>query len=48
MSKNQPVQLGLCCVNTILRKQKPPIFWKELSITNQENRIISRERADTF
>ena len=26
MSKNQPVQLGLCCINTILRQQKPPIF----------------------
>ena len=26
MSKNQPVQLGLCCINTILREQKPPIF----------------------
>lgn len=26
MSKNKSVQLGLCCINTILREQKPPIF----------------------
>lgn len=26
MSHSQPVQLGLCCINTILREQKPPIF----------------------
>ena len=26
MSENKPVQLGLCCLNTILRKQKPPVF----------------------
>lgn len=26
MSQNKPVQLGLCCLNTELRKQKPPIF----------------------
>ena len=26
MSVNKPVQLGLCCLNTILRAQKPPVF----------------------
>jgi len=26
MSQNKPVQLGLCCINTILRAQKPPVF----------------------
>ena len=26
MSINKPVQLGLCCINTILRAQKPPVF----------------------
>ena len=26
MSQNKPVQLGLCCLNTILRAQKPPVF----------------------
>lgn len=26
MSENKPVQLGLCCINTQLRFQKPPIF----------------------
>ena len=25
-SNNLPVQLGLCCLNTILRAQKPPVF----------------------
>ena len=26
MSKNLPVQLGLCCMNTTLKKQKPPVY----------------------
>lgn len=26
MSINKQIQLGLCCINTILRDQKPPIF----------------------
>ena len=26
MSQNKPIQLGLCCMNTELRKQKPPVF----------------------
>ena len=27
MSKNKSIQLGLCCLNTILRGQKPfPVF----------------------
>ena len=26
MSVSKPIQLGLCCINTILRNQKPPIF----------------------
>ena len=26
MSENRPVQLGLCCMNSMLRKQKPSIF----------------------
>tara|TARA_X000000950_G_scaffold103335_1_gene130383 strand:- start:872 stop:1858 length:987 start_codon:yes stop_codon:yes gene_type:complete len=26
MSENKSIQLGLCCLNTVLRKQKPPIF----------------------
>ena len=25
-SKNKPIQLGLCCLNTTLRHQKPPVF----------------------
>jgi UV DNA damage endonuclease len=26
MSQNKPIQLGLCCLNTQLRVQKPPVF----------------------
>ena len=26
VSKNKPIQLGLCCLNTTLRHQKPPVF----------------------
>ena len=26
MSELKPIQLGLCCLNTILRSQKPPVF----------------------
>lgn len=26
MSVNKPIQLGLCCLNTILRKHNPPVF----------------------
>jgi UV DNA damage endonuclease len=26
MSYNKPIQLGLCCLNTVLREQNPPIF----------------------
>ena len=25
-SENKPIQLGLCCLNTNLREQKPPVF----------------------
>jgi len=26
MSENKPIQLGLCCLNTVLRQQKPTVF----------------------
>jgi len=26
MSENKPIQLGLCCINTILKNQKPSVF----------------------
>ena len=26
MSENKAIQLGLCCINTLLRAQKPPVF----------------------
>lgn len=25
-SRNKPIQLGMCCINTVLRNQKPPVF----------------------
>jgi len=25
-TSDKPIQLGLCCINTILRQQKPPVF----------------------
>ena len=25
-SINKPIQLGMCCINTVLRNQKPPVF----------------------
>lgn len=49
MSVNKPIQLGLCCLNTILRKQKPPIFasrsiilrtFKEKGIDHLQEKII--------
>ena len=41
MSDNKPIQLGLCCLNTILRKQKPPVFASRSIIlrTLQENGV---------
>ena len=26
MSNNQPIQLGLCCLNLTMREQKPSVF----------------------
>ena len=26
MSVNKPIQLGLCCMNTTLKENKPPIY----------------------
>ena len=26
MSKEKPIQLGLCCMNTTLKEQKPPVY----------------------
>jgi hypothetical protein len=26
MSENKSIQLGLCCINTLLRAQKPPVY----------------------
>ena len=26
MSENKPIQLGLCCLNTVLRQQRPTVF----------------------
>ena len=56
MSKNKSVQLGLCCINTILREQKPPIFCsrkmimrkiEELGISELKLKII-QNLADLY
>ena len=44
MSENKPVQLGLCCLNTILRKQKPPIFASRKMII----RTVEEKGIDTL
>ena len=49
MSENKPIQLGLCCLNTVLRNQKPPVFasrsiilrtFKEKGIDHLKDKII--------
>ena len=44
MSENKPIQLGLCCLNTILRAQKPPIFASRKMII----RTIKEKGIDTL
>lgn len=44
MSSPQPVQLGLCCINTILRAQKPPVFASRKMII----RSIQEQGIDTL
>ena len=44
MSQNKPIQLGLCCLNTILRAQKPPIFASRKMII----RTIKERGIDTL
>ena len=53
MSERKPIQLGLCCLNTILRGQKPPIFAsrkmiirtiKEKGISELKEKIIQNLR----
>ena len=53
MSENKPVQLGLCCLNTILRTQKPPVFAsrkliirtiEEKGIENLQEKILQNLR----
>lgn len=41
MNESRPIQLGLCCINTELRKQKPPVFMSRKMIirTIQEHGI---------
>jgi len=44
MSENKPIQLGLCCLNTILRNQKPPIFASRKMII----RTVKEKGIDTL
>ena len=46
MSLCKPVQLGLCCLNTILREQKPPIFAsRKMIIRSIEERGIDELKS---
>ena len=44
MSENKPIQLGLCCINTVLRAQKPPVFMSRKMIM----RTIEEQGIDTL
>ena len=44
MSCNKPIQLGLCCLNTVLRAQKPPVFASRKMII----RTIQEKGIDTL
>ena len=41
MSKNKPIQLGLCCLNTILRNQRFPVFASRKMIEDAKNEASS-------
>lgn len=46
MSENKSIQLGLCCINTILRAQKPPIFAsRKMIIRSVEEKGIDELKA---
>ena len=46
MSVNKSIQLGLCCINTILRSQKPPIFAsRKMIIRSVEEKGIDELKA---
>ena len=44
MSQNKPIQLGLCCLNTVLRSQKPPVFASRKMII----RTVKEKGIDTL
>ena len=44
MSENKPIQLGLCCLNTVLRAQKPPVFASRKMII----RTVKEKGIDTL
>ena len=44
MSQNKPIQLGLCCLNTVLRAQKPPVFASRKMII----RTVKEKGIDTL
>jgi UV DNA damage endonuclease len=46
VSFNKPIQLGLCCINTILRNQKPPVFCsRKMVIKSIENKGIDELKS---
>jgi UV DNA damage endonuclease len=45
-SVNKPIQLGLCCINTVLRAQKPPVYAsRRMIIKSIEKRGIDELKA---
>lgn len=56
MSLSKPIQLGLCCINTILRAEKPPIFSSRKMIVktvkekgiNELKKLIIKNLEDTL
>ena len=44
MTEPRPIQLGLCCLNTALRAQKPPVFCSRTMIM----RSIKEKGIDTL
>lgn len=56
MSINKPIQLGLCCINTILRSQNPPVFSSRKMIVktvkekgiNELKKLIIQNLEDTL
>lgn len=46
ISENKPIQLGLCCINTILREEKPPVFSsRKMTVKSIKNKGIEELKS---